>query len=129
MLAKTLRPQPDSYVIIDRQRASVNGFLVDPSVQRNTAALQHLLPSYVWVPRSARASWKSLANYRKMTPLQLGVDRHIQPGSTFPLYPLFGASPAVHVTTASTVVSGGNVNGQTITLTRQNLVVSTVPPG
>ena len=28
MLANTLLPQPDAYVIIDRQRASANGFLV-----------------------------------------------------------------------------------------------------
>ena len=31
MLANTLLPQPDSYVIVDRQRASANGFLVAPS--------------------------------------------------------------------------------------------------
>ena len=39
MLATTLLPQPDSYVIIDRQRASANGFLVAPLAQREHCEL------------------------------------------------------------------------------------------
>ena len=53
MLANTLLPQPDAYVIVDRQRASANGFLVAPTAVRNTVNLQHLLPKAEWVPPSA----------------------------------------------------------------------------
>ena len=125
MLARTLLPQPDQYTIIDRQRASANGFLVDPTAVRNTVALQHLLPSYVWVPKTAKASWKSIARYRNMSPLKLGIDRNVQPGSTFPLYTLFrnGAPPSV--TTGSTVVKTGSANGQTFSVGMTPVYVST----
>ncbi len=42
MLSRTLLPSPDAYTIIDRQRATANGFLLAPSTPRNFAALQHL---------------------------------------------------------------------------------------
>ena len=47
MLGNTLCcPSPIPYVIVDRQRASANGFLVDPTAVRNSSNLQHLLPRY-----------------------------------------------------------------------------------
>ncbi len=42
MLGRTLLPSPDAYMIIDRQRASANGFLLAPATPRNFAALAHL---------------------------------------------------------------------------------------
>src|SRR5207302_10225105 len=53
MLAHTLLPTPDAYVINDRQRASANGFLIDPHAIRNIHDLQHILPRYEFVPKSA----------------------------------------------------------------------------
>jgi hypothetical protein len=116
MLARTLLPQPDQYTIIDRQRASANGFLVDPTAVRNTVALQHLLPSYMWVPKTAKASWKSIARYRNMSPLKLGIDRNVQPGSTFPLFTLFSNGVAPAVTTGKTVVRTSSADGQTLSV-------------
>ena len=125
MLAQTLLPLPDQYTIIDRQRASANGFLVDPTAVRNFVALQHLLPSYMWVPKTAKASWKSIARYRNMSPLKLGIDRNVQPGSTFPLYTLFSNGAAPSVTTGSTVVKTGSANGQTFSVGMTPVYVST----
>ena len=45
MLGRILLPSPDAYAITDRQRASANGFLLNPTAQRNFVALQHTLPS------------------------------------------------------------------------------------
>ena len=60
MLANTLLPQPDAYVIVDRQRASANGFLVAPLAQRNFVDLQHLLPKFMFVPPSAIKKYRNL---------------------------------------------------------------------
>ena len=45
MLSRILLPSPDAYAVTDRQRASANGFLLDPTAQRNFVALQHILPT------------------------------------------------------------------------------------
>ena len=63
MLANTLLPQPDAYVIVDRQRASANGFLVAPLAQRNFVNLQHLAAE-VHVRASRRRS-RSIATSRR----------------------------------------------------------------
>ena len=83
MLANTLLPQPDAYVIVDRQRASANGFLVDPTAVRNTVNLQHLLPKAMWVPPSA------IAKYRNISPAIFAVNRNQVPGTFLPFYTLF----------------------------------------
>ena len=83
MLSHNLLPSPDSFVIVDRQRASANGYLINPTAQRNYTDLQHILPQYQWVPKSA------LTRYRNISPAQFKVDRGVQPGTTFPLYTLY----------------------------------------
>lgn len=60
MLAHTLLPPPDSFVVTDRQRASVNGFLLEPTPTRNYIDLRHLLPTYVWVPRTILRRWRGV---------------------------------------------------------------------
>ena len=109
MLANTLLPQPDAYVIVDRQRASANGFLVAPLAQRNFVELQHLLPKYMWVPASA------IKKYRNLSPANFGVNRNEKPGTALPFYSLFGGGSA-SVTTGTPVVETGTVNGQTFSV-------------
>ena len=114
MLSRILLPAPDAYTIIDRQRASANGFLLAPTAQRNFVALQHILPTFEWVPKSA------VKRYRNISPMKFGVDQGIQPGFTFPLYTLFDATPASPPKTpTNTVVARSKsavVNGVSITV-------------
>ncbi len=86
MLSRELLPSPDAYTITDRQRASANGFLLDPTAQRDFVAMQHTLPQFQWVPASA------VKKYRNISPSKFGVDQGVQPGFTFPLYTLFDAT-------------------------------------
>ena len=96
MLANVLLPQPDSYVIIDRQRASANGFLVAPTSQRNFVNLQTLLPRYMFVPPSA------IMKFRNISPTAFGVNKNMRPGTALPFYSLFGGdSGAINVTTGT----------------------------
>ncbi len=83
MLSRILLPPPDAYAITDRQRASANGFLVDPTAQRNFVALQRILPKFEWVPASA------VQKYRSISPSRFKVGRGLPPGTYFPLYTLF----------------------------------------
>ena len=115
MLANTLLPQPDSYVIVDRQRASANGFLVDPTAVRNTVNLQHLLPRFMWVPNSSRASWKSLARYFNASPANFGVNRNAVPGTFLPFFTLFNTGPS-NVVAGTPVVHTGTAGGQTLSV-------------
>ena len=55
LLAHNLLPLPDQYAIVDRQRASANGFLLDPEAKRNFKELQHVKPNYQFVPKSVVA--------------------------------------------------------------------------
>ncbi len=105
MLANTLLPQPDSYVIIDRQRASANGFLVAPTAVRNFVDLQHLLPKYMFVPPSA------IAKYRNISPTMFKVNFNSRPGTALPFYSLFGGGSGSAVTLGTPVVRTGTVNG------------------
>ncbi|MGO9814490.1 MAG: hypothetical protein ACLP53_27480, partial [Isosphaeraceae bacterium] len=109
MLANTLLPQPDAYVIVDRQRASANGFLVAPLAQRNFVELQHLLPKFMFVAASA------IMKYRNFSPANFGVNRNERPGTALPFYSLFGGGSA-SVTTGTPVVETGTVNGQTFSV-------------
>lgn len=114
MLSNNLLPQPDSNVVIDRQRASANGFLVDPDAQRNITALQQKLPRFMWVPTA------TVAKFRNMSPARFKIGRNETPGTYFPVYTLFQNGPTVPdqvvVETKAQTVSQ---HGQTIT---RNLV-------
>ena len=83
MLGRILLPSPNAYAVTDRQRASVNGFLLNPTAQRNFVALQHTLPTYQWV------SAAQVKKYRNVSPTQFGVGLNQTPGTYLPLYTLF----------------------------------------
>ncbi|HMB05238.1 MAG TPA: hypothetical protein VKP69_16055 [Isosphaeraceae bacterium] len=91
MLAHTLLPKPDAFVINNRQKASANSFLVDPTAHRNFQDLQHIQTRYQFVP--ARAYLK----YRGLPPDRFTVNR-LGAGDTllnqFPVYELFGNTPS-----------------------------------
>ena len=78
MLGRILLPSPDAYAITDRQRASANGFLLNPTAQRDFVALQHTLPTYQWV------SAAQVKKYRNISPAQFGVDQNQTPGTYLP---------------------------------------------
>ncbi len=69
VLAHTLLPSPDSFVVVDRQRSSGSGFQLDPTATRNTADLQRILPTYAFVPRNI------VARFRNFSPNRFGVNR------------------------------------------------------
>ena len=77
-------------MITDRQRASANGFLLAPGVQRNFHALQHLLPQFEFVPKSA------LLKYRNISPNQFGINKLVRnvdaPNNQYPVWTLFSDS-------------------------------------
>jgi hypothetical protein len=106
MVAHTLLPKPDAYVINNRPKASTNGFLVDPTAHRNFQDLQHIKLNYEFVP--ARAFLK----YRGLPPDRFKVNR-FGAGDTvfsqFPVYELYsGNNPRViqQNTTSSNSTSG-----------------------
>ena len=86
MLGRILLPSPDAYAITDRQRASANGFLLNPTAQRNFVALQHTLPTFQWVSKPRRS--RSTATSRRPSSASTRTRR---PERTFPLYTLFDA--------------------------------------
>ena len=69
----------------------------------------------MFVPKSARASWKSLAKYRNVSPARFGIDRNVRPGTTFPLYTLF-AWDRSRTQAGDTVVKTNTVGGQSISV-------------
>ena len=89
MLAHTLLPTPDAFVVNDRQRASANGFLVEPTAIRNYTQLQHIQPTYQFVPKRA------LLKYRNISPARFKVNQ-LKPGDTIftqsPVYALFSGT-------------------------------------
>ena len=110
MLANTLLPQPDAYVIVDRQRASANGFLVAPLAQRNFVNLQHLAAEvHVRAAVGDQEVSQHLADERSMS------TRTMKPGTALPFYSLFGGGSA-SVTTGTPVVETGTANGQTFSV-------------
>src|SRR5262249_21351516 len=113
MLSRTLLPAPDAYNITDRQRASANGFLLDPTAQRNLVALQRILPKFEWVPKSA------VKNYRNISPAKFKVDLGKPPGFSFPLYTLFDPARSKSSTTQPKVVAASKsalINGVNLTV-------------
>lgn len=87
MLAHTLLPSPDAFAIVDRQRSSGNGYLLDPAKQRNYVALQRLRPDYVFVPPSA------VKRFRGLSPQRFGVNRGVAPSAGQPQFTLFDRTP------------------------------------
>ena len=83
LLAHNLLPLPDQYVIIDRQRASANGFLLDPEADRNFKELQHIKPTYQFVPKSV------VKRYHDISPGIFGVNRGQSPLRSSPFYAAF----------------------------------------
>jgi hypothetical protein len=117
MLAHTLFPKPDAFVINNRPKASTNGFLVDPTAHRNFQDLQHIKPTYQFVP--ARAFLK----YRGLPPDRFTVNR-LGPGDTllnqFPVYELFSNTPShprVIQNSAPTPSNNNNSSNNIVTLT------------
>jgi hypothetical protein len=134
VLANNLLPQPDSFVINDRQRASANGYLLDPSAKRNYTDLQHLLPKYQFVPKSA------FLKYRNISPAKFHVNRNLTPSAVvFPVFTLFDPTRSTSgVSNASTVTSPSPTSTTTIyspsgtattgsTATTSNAAISATP--
>ncbi|WP_152050747.1 S8 family serine peptidase [Tautonia marina] len=89
MLAHTLLPAPDSFVITDRQRGSAGGYLIDGTPVRNWTDLQRLLPTYAFVPQQITQ------RFRNFTPNRFGINRGVgvnDPGAG-PFYALFQTEP------------------------------------
>ena len=97
MLAHTLLPLPDAFTITDRARASANGFLLDPTANRNFQELQHLLPSAEVV------NPKIVHRFANYSPAKFKVDagRDQTPGNTFPLYALFAPTRSIQQAVSS----------------------------
>lgn len=100
MLAHTLLPVPDAFTINDRQRASVNTYLVAPTTLRNTHDLLHIQPKYQFIAKGV------MLKYRNISPAQFHVDRGVQPGTTFPIYTLF--DPAVRASAPASTTGTGS---------------------
>jgi hypothetical protein len=99
VLAHNLLPMPDSFVINNRQKASVDGYLLNPTAQRDYHNLLHLLPKYEFVPKSA------LVKYKNVSPSIFHVARGTSPyAGAFPAFTLFGgvsnSNPGSNVTNA-----------------------------
>lgn len=121
MLANTLLPQPTSYVIVDRQRASANGFLVSPTAARNFVNLQHLLPRAMWVPPSA------LYKYRNISPAKFMVNTNQVPGTFLPFYTLFDSTKPVKVVTGEPVIKRAAIDGQVLSVAMYPLMAAPSP--
>ena len=102
MLSKTLLPAPDAFVIIDRQRASANGYLLEPAKERNYVALQYTSPKYAFIPKSV------LKHYKNISPSRFGVGRGQPLSAQTPGFTLFG----VHATKASKATPVAGTNSQ-----------------
>lgn len=89
MLAHTLLPAPDAFVITDRQRGSAGGYLLDGTPVRNWADLQRLLPTYSFVPNNI------VHRFRNFTPTRFGINRGLGANdpNAGPQYALFQTQP------------------------------------
>jgi hypothetical protein len=117
MLAHTLLPTPDAFTIIDRSRASRNGFLLAPTVPRNFVNLQHLTGQFLYVPKN------KVSPYRGLSPARFGSNRGLPPGTFFPLYTLFtppalaaGITPSSSQNEVISATKTGSANGSTLTV-------------
>ncbi len=113
MLVHTLLPSPDAFVVTDRVRGSANGYLLDPSKQRNWVALQYLTPSYSFAPA------RLVRRYRNVSPTRFGVNRGELPSTiNGPQYTLFDHSTSANnSSSASSKGTGSQTNLATNTQT------------
>ncbi len=117
MLAHTLLPPPDSFTVIDRQRGSAGGFLVDGDPVRNYADLQRVLPTFAFVP------FQTNLRFRNISPNGFGINAGIGPNEpgfspTFTLFETTGGSG----TNARTPL-GSALSTPTVTTTQQPTAV------
>ncbi len=108
-LAKNLLPTPDAFTVTDRQRASVDGFLLSPNPLRNYSDLQHTLPTYAFIPK------RVVARFKNISPAKFGIKGRTQ-GPVFTLFSQGGAQS----TTGKTPVKGNTTTkpaGSTTTTT------------
>jgi hypothetical protein len=98
LLAHTLLPVPDAFVINDRQRASVDNYLLAPAALRDYHDLLFTLPQYQFIsaPKFNKLKWHGIS------PAKFHVDRNLIPSaSTFPVFELFdGNIKASEITNA-----------------------------
>ena len=125
MLGRILLPSPDAFAVTDRQRASANGFLLNPTAKRNFVQLQRTLPGFQWV------SAAQIKKYRNVSPAQFGVDQNVTPGQSFPLYTLFDSTITTpsNAPAAQTVVAASktaNVDGTNVTVNFLSAVPSSM---
>jgi hypothetical protein len=83
VLAKNLLPAPDAFSVTDRQRASADAYLLSTGKFRDYNDLQHILPSYAFVPP------RVIRRFRNISPARFGVGRNMIPGTEGPIYTLF----------------------------------------
>ncbi len=108
LLSRYILPAPDAYTITDRQRASVNGFLIAPAAQRNFKNLQHLQRGYVFLPKGA------YKRYNGVSPAQFGVNQNIKGDSSFgPVYTLFAGKVGGSTGSSTTSTASTSTNGAT----------------
>ncbi|MBV8265976.1 MAG: hypothetical protein JO252_06495, partial [Planctomycetaceae bacterium] len=123
MLAHTLLPKPDSFVVNDRQRASANGFLVEPTAIRDYTQLQHIQPTYQFVPKGA------LLKYRNISPARFKVNQ-LKPGDTiftqFPIYALFSGTGGNSLTISNATLAASPATSSTTPNPQGS--ASTAPP-
>jgi hypothetical protein len=110
LLAHELLPTPTSFSVVDRQRSSGDGYLVNPNVPRNYKDLQHVLPSFEFVPKSA------VAKYKGVSPDRFGVNRNVvQTDGVFPVYTLFTGKAGTTTTSKGTTTSTSTTTGSAAT--------------
>jgi hypothetical protein len=85
MLAQNLMPAPDAFVVLDRQRSSGNGYLLDARKERNYVALQYTKPTFAFVPAGVAK------RFQNISPRRFGVNRGALPGTGTPQFTLFEA--------------------------------------
>jgi hypothetical protein len=116
MLAKNLMPAPDAFVVVDRQRSSGNGYLLDPRKERNYVALQYTKPKFAFVPAGIAR------RYRNVSPQRFGVGLREIPGVSGPQFTLFAPKGAKtnrltarpgYVAPAKPTPTGGSTNKPT----------------
>jgi hypothetical protein len=129
MLAQTLLPLPNAFVINNRAKASANGYLLDPNAVRDYHDLQHILPSYEWVPR------KVLTKYRNFSPAAFKVNRGQAPSANQqPAYTLFdqvsysGVSNAVNTTSTSPATTTTTTTTPTTDPTSSGVTATSTTP-
>jgi hypothetical protein len=112
-LSQRLLPTPDEFTIIDRQRASANGYLLAPANVRNIVTLQHRLPRFEFIPPSR------IRRFRGISPQAFNVGAGQPPLANSPTFSLgalggvAGGAAAGGGTTGSGT-TGGGVTGASV---------------